>query len=262
MQNKYVGDLGDFGKFGLLRALCSPVEPAGASLISLGIVWYLVLDEEKNSDGRFVDFLDLSAMNQERYRACDPFLYDALRWIVLSGSRNVGSIRDGNILPLGTRFYDVPLTFADLRVGRANVRCHRLERRSFWLEGALQATEGCDIVFLDPDNGLEVGVGSHELRGPKYAFFEELLPFVQRDQSLLVYHHVSRRGTALDQVKGRMAQIQDRLGRSALALLYHRGSARAFFVVPAPRHWEVLSQRAMAFLETRWAQHFEIVLPR
>ena len=38
MQNKYVGDLGDFGKFGLLRALCSPVEPAGASPISLALL--------------------------------------------------------------------------------------------------------------------------------------------------------------------------------------------------------------------------------
>ena len=108
---------------------------------------------------------------------------------------------------------------------------------------------------------LEVGVGSHQLRGPKYAFFEELLPFVQRDQSLLVYHHVSRRGKALDQVKDRLVQIEDRLGRHAFAMLYHRGSARAFFVVPAQRHWEILSSRARTFLEGGWARHFEIVTP-
>ena len=261
VQNRYVGDLGDFGKFGLLRALCSSSEPAGVSPLSLGIVWYLVPDETHNTDGRFVDYLDLSVGNHERFRACDPPLYDALRGIVLSGVRNVTSIRGDGILVRGTRFYDDILTFEDLRGAGVRIRRLRAQRRTLWLEGALRATEGCDVVFLDPDNGLEVGVGSHQLRGPKYAFFDELLPFVQRDQSLLIYHHVARRGTALDQVKGRMAQIEDRLGRSAFALLYHRGSARAFFLVPAQRHWEVLSSRARTFLDSGWARHFEVVRP-
>ena len=259
MQNRYVGDLGDFGKFGLLRALCPLGGPAGASPLSLGIVWYLVPDETHNEDGRFVDYLDLSATHQERFRACDPPLYDALRGIVLSGARNVATIQRGNILPSGTRFYDDILTFEDLSGAGAGMGRLRAQRRVLWLEGALRATEGCDAVFLDPDNGLEVGVGFLQLRGPKYAFFDELLPFVQRDQSLLIYHHVARRGTALDQVMGRMAQIEDCLGRSAFALLYHRGSARAFFVVPAQRHWAALSSRAGEFLESPWAQHFELV---
>ena len=259
VQNRYVGDLGDFGKFGLLRVLCSSGKAVGVSLPSLGVVWYLVPNETHNDDGRFVDYLDLSATNQERFRACDPFLYDALRRIVLSGARNVATIQRGNILPSGTRFYGDFLTFGDLRGGSARVTLHRAKRRATWLEGAFRATAACEVVFLDPDNGLEVGVGSYQLRGPKYVFFDELLPFVQRDQSLLIYHHMARRGTAVDQVNGRLAQIEDRLGRRAFALLYHRGSARAFFVVPAQRHWEALSSRAREFLESPWAQHFEIV---
>ena len=261
MQNKYIGDLGDFGKFGLLRALCSTGKSAESSPLSLGIVWYLVPDESHNSDGRFVDYLDMSVGNQERFRACDPPVYDALRRIVLSGVRNVASVRRDGILGQGTCFYTDILAFEDLRGVGARIRWLRTQRRATWLEGALRATEGCDMVFLDPDNGLEVGIGPHQLRGPKYAFFDELIPFVQRDQSLLIYHHVARRGTALDQVKGRIAQIEDRLGRSAFALLYHRGSARAFFVVPAQRHWEDLSSRCRTFLEGGWARHFEVVRP-
>lgn len=259
MQNRYVGDLGDFGKFGLLRGLSSPRGVDGVSSLSLGVVWYLVPNEVHNDDGRFVDYLNLSAKNQERFRACDPFLYDALRRIVWSGARNVASIRGGHILPPGTCFYEDFLSFADLSAGSADSRMHRVQRRTLWLEGALRMTAGCDLVFLDPDNGLEVRLGPHQLRGPKYAFFDELLPFVHRDQSLLIYHHVSRRGTALEQVKDRMAQIEGRLGRSVFAMLYHRGSARAFFVVPAQRHRTVLSSRARAFLEGGWAQHFDMV---
>ena len=261
MQNRYVGDVGDFGKFGLLRGICPSSDGAHGPHLSLGVVWHLVPDEVHNSDGRFVDYLDLSVWNQVRFRECDPTLYDALRSIVLSGVRNVTSIQGGELLARGARFYDDVLTFEDLRGAGVSIRRLRAQRRTLWLEGALRATEGCDVVFLDPDNGLEVGVGSLQLRGPKYAFFDELLPFVQRDQSLLIYHHIARRGTALDQVTGRMAQIEDRLGRSAFTLLYHRGSARAFFVVPAQRHWEVVFSRARTFMESRWARHFEIVRP-
>ena len=45
MQNRYAGDVGDFGKYGLLRTLCR--EPP---LLSLGVVWYLVSDEQGDQD--------------------------------------------------------------------------------------------------------------------------------------------------------------------------------------------------------------------
>ena len=53
MQNRYVGDLGDFGKYGLLRALCVPGDALGGPELSLGIVWYLVPDETRTGDGNF-----------------------------------------------------------------------------------------------------------------------------------------------------------------------------------------------------------------
>ena len=39
MQNKYVGDVGDFGKYGLLRRLACP--EFTESPLSLGVIWYL-----------------------------------------------------------------------------------------------------------------------------------------------------------------------------------------------------------------------------
>ena len=127
MQNRYVGDLGDFGKYGLLRYLCLPVRTVedqtltpslgwptvvdnhkdnasveGSTIplwpsdeansnqsLTVGVVWYLVPDETHNSDGKHVHYLDLSAYNQERFRDCDPSLYDTLREIVRSNRRSV-----------------------------------------------------------------------------------------------------------------------------------------------------------------------------
>ena len=39
MQNRYVGDVGDFGKYGLLRALCAP---AGNNSVTRPAWWSLV----------------------------------------------------------------------------------------------------------------------------------------------------------------------------------------------------------------------------
>ena len=45
MQNRYTGDIGDYSKLGLLRALQS----AG---FSIGLNWYLTPDETHNKIGR------------------------------------------------------------------------------------------------------------------------------------------------------------------------------------------------------------------
>ena len=70
MQNRYTGDIGDFGKLGLLRVLQS----AG---LSIGLNWYLTPDETHNGDGRHVSYLGL-----QEFRACDEGLWLALRAIV------------------------------------------------------------------------------------------------------------------------------------------------------------------------------------
>ena len=259
MQDRYVGDLGDFGKYGLLKALCSTSVSASGTNLSLGVVWYLVPDEGHNDDGKFVQYLVPSARNQELFRICDPPLYDVLGGIVRSGQRSVASVKELDVLPPGTKYYDTPLTFDGLSGSGAGLRRRRAELRSSWLEGALEYTALCDLVFMDPDNGFEVKVGTYQNRGPKYTFFDELIPFCDRGQSLVVYHHMSRQGSSTQQVRERLAQIVDRLGREAFALLYHRGSARAFFVVPIEEHKEALRSRADEFLDSPWSRHFELV---
>jgi len=62
MQNRYTADIGDFGKYGLLRALCSTVDDG--SKLRLGVVWYLVPDESHNADGKFIQYLDHSTKNE------------------------------------------------------------------------------------------------------------------------------------------------------------------------------------------------------
>ena len=52
MKNQYVGDIGDYGKYGLLRFLAERG-------IQIGVNWYLTKDEKnKLGDGKFTDYLE------------------------------------------------------------------------------------------------------------------------------------------------------------------------------------------------------------
>ena len=116
------------------------------------------------------------------------------------------------------------------------------------------------MVFADPDNGLEprAGVPRSRLTGPKYAYFDELVPYLDRGQSLVVYHHLHRSMVHEGQVRDRLSQVEERLG-PAFALRYQRGTGRAFFVVPAEAHREVLRERALRLVRNRfWSRHFEL----
>ena len=98
----------------------------------------------------------------------------------------------------------------------------------------------------------------HRLTGPKYAYFDELAPFLDRGQSLVVYHHLHRSLIHEGQVRDRLSQVEKRLG-PAFALRFRPWSSRAFFVVLAEAHREVLRERALRLVRNRcWARHFEL----
>src|SRR4051794_34795138 len=103
MQDKYVANIGDFGKYGLLRSL--------ATDLSLGVVWYFHPAKSNTADGGSVAFLKPTPTNLTTFRDCDPDLYDALAGTVRDGARSVKSVQEHGILPEGTVFYDDPLTY-------------------------------------------------------------------------------------------------------------------------------------------------------
>jgi hypothetical protein len=191
---------------------------------------------------------------------CDPELYHALLRMLQDGERSVRAVRERGVLAEGTVFHEEYLSFAGMPViGRAATG-RRVERRKAWAWDALAATWGCDVVFADPDNGLEPRARAprHRLTGPTYACFDELAPFLDRGQSLVVYHHLHRNLAHEEQVRDRLSQVEERLGPT-FALHYRPGTVRAFFVVPADAHREVLHERAARLVRHRcWARHFTL----
>lgn len=252
MQNRYFGDVGDFGKYGLLRALCG-VDTA--SRPALGIVWYLVPDEGHNDDGRHISYL-----TKPDYRACDPELHDGLRRLVIDErrARSVELLPQSGLLPATTRYFNRPLDYG--RAGGTGDR--RLEFRDRWLTDAMQACASCDVIFLDPDNGLEVAsVPKHAPKAPKYVYWDEFEQFARLGKTLVVYHHLNRTQTAFRQIAAKKAEIRNTLpGIPGLAaLLFRRGSLRVFFVLPAPEHRSLVESTLGRMVSGAWSRHFELV---
>ena len=86
MQNCYTGDIGDFGKLGLLRWV-------GRSGLSIGVNWYLVQDETDSNDGRYTSYL-----KKDTFCSCDEDLCSALQSIVASENREVKALETSGIL--------------------------------------------------------------------------------------------------------------------------------------------------------------------
>ncbi|MCX6827074.1 MAG: hypothetical protein NTV06_07410, partial [candidate division Zixibacteria bacterium] len=185
MQDKYVGDVGDFGKYGLLNEIA---KQSGGEII-LGINWYYATREEiGNTDGNHIDYLDEKNENVIRYRACFPELYDKLRIIVKEKRRRVYCIENSSILPQNTIFYSRPIPFT----GFSNAE--RSALRKAWFDESLCRLAKADIIFLDPDNGIRPDLARKGAADAiKYVFADEIENYYRQGKSLVIYNHRDRR---------------------------------------------------------------------
>lgn len=248
MQDRYVGDVGDFAKYALLRQLAG--HPTGKP-IQIGVVWCLFQNESHNNDGRHVSYLD-----KPEFEALDDRLLVTLRQVVRSGNRRVSAVSGAKILPSETIFFDDPVSPPLVPPIK------REERESYrlgWLRNCLMQTEGCQLVFFDPDNGLEVSsVPKHHPKAGKYIFWDELVPFWIRGQTLLIYHHLNRTKPAAKQVLELKERIAAKFeGASVRPLVFRRGSCRAFWLVYRQSDIGIeMERRALDLLNSGWARHF------
>lgn len=92
MKNQYFGDIGDYGKYGLLRCL------AGQGL-SIAVNWYLTPDDASN-DGSIRGYL--SKEEDHRY---DPELYDTLQAMCAREEKDVRLFAKRGMIP-GAIYHD------------------------------------------------------------------------------------------------------------------------------------------------------------
>ena len=258
MQDRYVGDVGDFGKYGLLRSLCRADEHGGA--LRLGILWYRFDGSDSApNDGRHTDYLVRPSRSEQCLRECDADLLKRMLHLVNNcRHRLITAVETHGVLPSDTLFFGDGLSFDQTAL---EDRCAKRRR---WLDVGLRRVAEADVIFFDPDNGLEVPSHSpRSLRGPKYVYYDDLRSCWERGQSLVIYHHLGRSANAGEQISVRCQKLRVKLpGAEPMALRYRRRSPRVYFVLSRPEHASRLSSRIGAFLASPWAcgrhRHFEL----
>lgn len=258
MQDRYAGDLGDYLTFGLLRWM---VPPGSSAFPRLGVVWYRTADEAHNADGKHIAYLDPRHRSSAGLRSLDPDLYERLADVVASGRRSTAALASAGVLDAGTRFFDDLLDFADLPVA---ARAARQARRRSWLDRALAATSGCDLVFADPDNGIRSAlhpVPAHRTKAVKHAYLNELAAFAERGQSLIVYQHADRTAPVEQQARRRLADFARGVPITPIgAVRASRGSSRMFLVGAASAsHARYLTERLASRARGPWARELTYI---
>jgi len=169
MKNQYFGDINDYRKYGLLRAL------TGQGTWSSMICWMLTEDDDR-PDGGKLDYL----LKPDTWRGYDEELFDTIREaVVVKGERSVRITKEKDLIP-GADYYETLL--ADDKTARTE-----------YFAQFLQEAHGKDLYFFDPDNGMEVpSIPIGRKNSSKYLYWQELKGLHEKDASVLIYQHFPR----------------------------------------------------------------------
>jgi hypothetical protein len=229
MKDQYFGDINDYRKYGLLRALCAQ------SKLRLGVCWMLTPNDNR-SDGKHIGFLDEPA-NWQRY---DVELFQKLKASMRAG-RRIAHTRDFDILD-------------DFVEAREHVPDARVAREVFF-KRATEQLASAELVFFDPDNGLDVRSRQPGRKNSnKYLVRAELAATFSRGKSVLLYQHFIRENR-----ESFITRIANELQILVQCRVVHtfRTSHVVFFLLPQAAHLEPLTQAAKDAAD-RWAGQIEL----
>jgi hypothetical protein len=145
MKNQYFADINDYRKYGLLGTLAD-----GSAFKTT--VWRMLTPADQREVGIFTSYLD----NRDRRSHYDPELFDLLKSCMAQpAGRSVQRAETTGIIP-GATYYSKSL------YGQPD------ERQRYFHERR-DIAAGQDLVFFDPDNGIEVkSVSCRSMNSDKY----------------------------------------------------------------------------------------------
>ena len=234
MKNQYAGDVGDYTKLGVLRGL----EKAG---FSIGLNWYLTPDEPEHSktltDGKHTSYLKC---------ACDTpdvYLHSILKKIGLSNNRTVARLERAKL-------FEKALFWNKLL---------EAQKRDEWHFKALKKLSKQDIIFLDPDNGLEVkSTKPYSKNGNKYTTYQEAADYYAQGATVIIYNHRDRKPE--NKYLKRFYRFKDMEETKNTKMFYLRASrysVRDYLFLVQERHFSDLEMAIDDFLATEWCRYLK-----
>lgn len=224
MKNQYFGDVKDYLTYGLLRTLVR------VSDLRIGVAWMLTPDEP-DGEGELRVYLS----QPERWQPHDSELFNLLKQVPERG-RAVEFARRLGLIPAACYFQErVP---------------ERQEARRAYFQRLFTALSDCDLLFFDPDNGLETKTtlnGDH--RSVQHLYWDEATQaFHQHGFSLLIFQHFPRRSRE-EYLEERAQQFARRLDVARVE--WFQTAQVVFFLVARPEHAAAL-EKAPAAVQAQW----------
>jgi hypothetical protein len=220
MKNQFFGDIRDYRKYGLFRIL------ARGKKSSAAVCWMLTPDVG-GPNGKRIEYL----RRREKWRCFDPDLFDALHQAVVDDEeRNVARAETPAILdPEVFSFYKETLK-------------DDIDQRRDYFKKFLSRAEGRDLIFFDPDNGLEIkGVSSDRRGASKYLYFEEVSTTFNKRHSIVIFQFFMKI-KAEDVISQKTSQIFSRLDIDEIASFKTPGVI--FFLLPQPKYVDEMKERS------------------
>jgi len=237
MQDRYAGDVGDFGKIGMLRC----IEKSG---IKVGVNWYLVGDESHNNDGKHIGY-----QKDKKFLDCDDDLLCRLNSMLEKGKRSVSELEKLDLINTG-KYYHERLIESEVRDASVRIK---------WHQNALVAMQECDLVFLDPDNGMipkSVGRGSR--KSIKYVFPEEIIDYYKAGHSVVFYSHRTREQLNVYLKRFDKLFKADELADATIrGVSYKRGTVRDYFFILKEENVAAIDDSIAEMFAGEWSRHFE-----
>jgi hypothetical protein len=225
LKNQYFGDINDYRKYGLIRALQTE------SGLRILVAWMLTPNDGRR-DGGLRSYLD----QPDRWGRFDPELHQGLRALVqASVAPGVALIEQSPLLGDARYFSDVVPDGAELR--------------RHWAAKLVEASSQSELVFLDPDNGLQVPSRLYGRKhSSKYAYWHEVDQIWRNGASLLIYQHYRRekRSTFIPRMVDELREKTD-----ARLVEVFRTPRVLYLLAGQPKHQRLLYQ-AVLRVANRW----------
>jgi len=229
VKNQYFGDINDYLKYGLVRLL------TGRSRLSTAVCWMLTPDDGR-SDGQRISYLYYPLL----WGHYDPELYNSLREIITHKNvRTVYQAENAGIVPGACCFADY-------------IPDDALQRAEYF-KSFMNISQCFDLIFFDPDNGIEVKSKPLGNKGSsKYLYWKEITASFFTGHSVLIYQHFPRIQRDLF-IERTALLLAKRTGVSAVYSF--RTAYVVFFLAPWHNHDDYVAAAA-ASVESVWDRHF------
>lgn len=226
MKDQYFGDVNDFRKYGSLRALALP------DRLRLGVCWMLTEPDDR-TDGNSLAYLG----EPMKHRRSDPELFDWLKEVVDGEQdRRTARIEESTLLGCAA-FQSTILTDRES------------ERRRYFSE-CVTRFAGCDLVFFDPDTGLEVrSISRGSKASCKYLYWDEVCNTFAAGSSVLIYQHFIRENRA-----GYVTRMTDELReRTRAATVFSFRTPHVLFLLASQKRHADAFRKRLVVIRSAWA---------